>query len=334
MIEESKNIFKKNEILSILKRIGRYIKINKHVLASKVTLIELLVLKFPYLFPDQKNPPCLTIELTNICNLKCVYCNNPLFKVDRIHMSEEVQQKIINNVKTNSINRIRIGGGEPTLHPNFSNFCRELSKHTKFLSVVSNGQWVEIDTVKKLIDANFSMIEISVDAGGKELYESSRMGASFERLQKNLLDLREYKKAAGSKTMIKLRLMLRPSTKEREVAEIKQWKNYCDTVLPQFVMKHPDSNYDSDIFMPYHRYKNTIPRCTMPFKDLQIRVNGNIPYCQVLGSKIQDSEKLIAGNILSSTINEVWNTEIKKFRNEHRKKIHQLTKVCKGCKGT
>jgi radical SAM protein with 4Fe4S-binding SPASM domain len=249
-------------------------------------------------------------------------------------MDRAVQKRIIEDVKKYRINRVKIGGGEPTLNPDFFDFCKELSQNTRFLSVVTNAQWRDATMIKYLIESKLSMIEVSVDAGGKSVYESSRVGADYDLLQNNLRELIAYRNKMKSKTLIKIRLMLRPSTMHLERTESELWKNCSDAVLPQYIMKSPESDYESDVFISYNSQNNIIPRCTVPFKDLQVRVNGDVPYCQILGSKLNKQDRMIAGNLLKTDISAIWNKEIKKFRDEHRNRQHNLTEICRSCKGS
>src|SRR5262245_18741686 len=39
---------------------------------------DLLRKQFPFLLPDPVVPPSVSVEFTNICNLRCPYCTSPL----------------------------------------------------------------------------------------------------------------------------------------------------------------------------------------------------------------------------------------------------------------
>jgi organic radical activating enzyme len=72
-----------------------------------------------------RNAWCIQIDITNYCFLSCLYCsryNRHLRKDQRRHMSLEQIEKALDSLKTWPA-RIGIIGGEPLLHPDFSEIC-------------------------------------------------------------------------------------------------------------------------------------------------------------------------------------------------------------------
>lgn len=323
-----------NQIGRIFMRFSSYGKITRAFISHGIPLHEIIETKYPYYFRDSKKPCSLSVELGNVCNLKCVYCNIPCRSYKREFMSEIVFEKLIDNLRKENINRIRIGGGEPTLHPHFNDYMKEIRKYTKFLSIVTNVQWTRSNTVEVLINTPFDMIEVSMDVGGKDVYERSRVGANYELFEMNLVNLKKLRDESGKNILINMRLMLRPSKVKLLDQEIQNWKRYCDTIMPQFITKIPETTYEEDIFIPTQKVTGAVPRCTLPFKDILVNPGGEIPYCQVTGSTI-NRKKIIAGTILNNSILEIWNTEVKKMRAAHRLRSFDSyeTQYCKGCSG-
>jgi len=76
------------------------------------------------------------------------------------------------------------------------------------------------------------------------------------------------------------------------------------------------------------------PKCSLPFRNIQIRANGDIPICQISGSALNKSKRVIAGNIKDNSVNEIWNTgTFQTFRDAHRNRTLEDISICKGCKG-
>lgn len=135
---------------------------------------------------DSAMPHMLYVELSNVCNTRCVYCPCPGYHFDEPFLLQDVLEKIIVSLSHQPVDKIIIGGGEPTLHPEFDAFARRLKHCAKFLSVVTNGQWTDDGITAALADGTFDLVEVSVDAGGKEEYEKAREGARYDRLIANL----------------------------------------------------------------------------------------------------------------------------------------------------
>lgn len=323
-----------NQLKRLYNRFSSYIIISKDFLSKDVPVLEVIKTKFPYYLKDNKKPISLSIEMGNVCNLECSYCNVPHYTDKKEFMSENIFDKLIENLKKEKINRVRIGGGEPTLHPQFDYFVSEIRKHTKYLSIVTNCQWNQSSIVETLIKTPFDLIEVSMDAGGEDIYESSRRGAKYHLFESNLTYLKSLKDKSKSKTLINMRLMVRPSTQAIIKEEKKKWDKYCDSIMPQFIFKLPETEYNEDIFIPIQRMNNAIPKCTLPFKDILLKLNGEMPYCQVTGSTIA-KDKIIAGHILNETILSVWTSKVKQMRNAHRTRHFESyeTKYCNGCSG-
>ena len=144
-------------------------------------------------------------------------------------MQKEVFDRLVEGIKQLGVRRIRvIGNGEPTLHPDFALFTKQLAKAAPYLSVLTNGQWRRPkDIIHALLQAPVSMIEFSVDAATKDGYEKSRLGGSFERIIENLKLLKETKRRVGSRAIINLRIMMRPSERAVERQLRAFWQNFA-----------------------------------------------------------------------------------------------------------
>ncbi len=316
----------------MLSHLQYYLYLNSRILAKGVPLKELLILKYPFYMSDAKKPPLLSVDITDACDLACVYCNNPLFPHPRTMMSDEAIACLLKQVERSKINRVRIGGGEPTLHPKFAYIMRELSKRTKFLSLVTNGQWKDPAYAEILLRTGVDFIEVSLDAGGAEVYEKARPGANYKRLLDNLKALQRTRDILGCDVIIKVRLMLRPSTMHLEHEETKRLKRYCDCVHPQWLLKHPESDYDDDVFMQRSIAAHEIPVCSVPYRDLQVRPDGRIPLCPAKGCSIHTEKQQFIGDICGDSLLDIWNgKEMKEIRLAHRTRKGEVLQECLGC---
>lgn len=323
-----------NRISRILYRFNSYTKITNHAVKNGVTLKGLLLSKFPTRFPDAIAPPVLSIELTNYCNLKCPYCTSTLSSRKKGLMPNELVEKISKEAKLLNIQRIQmVGNGESTLHPNFEYCIHLLNNSTPYLSIVTNGQWSRDVTPLALLN-NTKLIEISVDAGGKDQYESSRLGGKYDNLIENLELINRLKKENKFSNLINIRLMIRPSQLGKVKMEIAFWKQYCDIVMPQFLTKINGTEYEVDIFIPKNASTNKFPKCSLPFYHLEVKWNGDVLMCYYSPFQIGEPG-LLLGNANVNSIVDLWNHAIlKQYRNAHRSGNKQLMPICKGCPGT
>jgi MoaA/NifB/PqqE/SkfB family radical SAM enzyme len=319
----------------ILYRLSAYRRLSCHMLRHGVSARDIVRSQFPYIAPDPSAPLIATVEFTNYCNLQCVYCLSPLGLRPRGFLQRETLFKIAEGVRQLGVRRVRVVGlGEPTLHPEFALFMQELARAAPYLSIVTNTNWKRPEeTIRALLEAPVSLVEISADSANKEGYEKSRLGGDFERLLANLTLLKETKRALHSRTIVNIRLMARPSERAIEHDLIAFWRDYADTVMPQYVVERKRLPNAKDVYRPTQFEDESYPRCSLPFKDLTIHWNGDVPLCYHSAQQIGEPG-LLLGNVQTHSLAEMWNADImRQYREGHCARDASKMPMCKGCSG-
>lgn len=324
-----------NRITRIFRRLNSYFQIFSDATKKGIKETDLLKSQFPFWFKDSDQPPIVAIELTNYCNLKCPYCTSPLGQRERGYMNEVTFSKIVGELKKLRPLRIQlVGNGESTIHPEFQNYLKQLTSTGHYVSLVTNGQWINPKVNEILIESKIDLIEFSIDAGGKEAYEKSRINGKYETLINNLTQLKNYRNFKKAKTVINIRLMLRPSQKSNYKIESEYWKQLGDKVMPQDLIKINNTNYEEDLFYPIQTKLNSYPKCSMPFKHMEFKFSGEVLMCYYTLHQI-GPPGLVLGNVNDSTILQLWNHPIMKtYRDAHRNRNSEKMSVCKSCPGT
>ncbi len=315
-----------NRLKKIIYRLGPYMRFLLHAARRGVPLTALARTQFPFLFSDASAPPCVHVGFTSACNLRCVYCRNPGLPYPRSFISTEVFNAVILSLRELSVPRVVVGGGEPTLHPEFGAMARELRRATRFLQIVTNGQWRQPEIGEVLLTTPFDRIEVSVDAGGREYYEKSRRGGSYALLVDNLTQLRKRRDALRASSRINIRLMIRPSIAAQAQDYSRFWSPYADSVMRQYVLHAAGTQYFDDVYMSHHSVNDAYPKCSIPFKVIPVSPTGNVRLCTMSG--------LLLGNILTSSLKEMWlGDTMRRYRYGHRTRELAEIPLCKGCVG-
>lgn len=322
-----------NRVARILFRLSSYARISAHMIRSGAPVIDIIRSQFPLVTPCPAYPVLITVELTNHCNVRCVYCTNPLGLRERGYMTDGTFTTFIEGIKRLKINRVRVvGNGEPTLHPEFAGYIKRIARAGPYLQVLSNGQWRDPQRIiRALLDAPANLIEVTVEGTSRDRYERSSVGAGFERLLQNLSLLKREKEAAGSRAIINLRVMVRPSDRHRE-KEIKRfWKKYGDTVMLQNLVVQKGLESVEDLYRPVQFDDQSYPVCALPFNAMGVNWNGDAPLCY--NSILQyEPPGLILGNLGDTGLADIWNGDVlTQYREAHHKRIPELMPLCKGC---
>lgn len=202
----------------------------------RVRCVDMLRSHFAFLLPDMQRPAYITIEFTNICNLRCPYCTSPLRLRKQGIMNEDVFTALVQQIKTLGVGRVRIvGNGEATLHPRFNEMIRRLAQACEYLTIVTNGQRLDLETITNMLLAPVRLIEVSVDSNCKDQYERMRVGGSFDKLLTNLVLLKQTRNKMNAPALINVRAMIHPSERVNESNILEFWRPFGDTVIPQYL---------------------------------------------------------------------------------------------------
>lgn len=99
----------------------------------------------------------IEIDITYLCNLHCLNCNRSVSQArESLHMTIATVEAFVRDSLARAVGwrRIRVLGGEPTLHPEFERVIEVLRIYTKvhsdcILEVVTNGYGDRVDNALK-----------------------------------------------------------------------------------------------------------------------------------------------------------------------------------------
>ncbi|MBL0174273.1 MAG: radical SAM protein [Ignavibacteria bacterium] len=110
-----------------LRKFGYLWKVAAQALRNGVPLRDYARMAAPlFLRGTSRLPHALYLEFSNVCNTVCEYCPYPAYGKALPFMRRDVFARILGALSEVPVNKIHVGGGEPTLHPHFSAWLREL----------------------------------------------------------------------------------------------------------------------------------------------------------------------------------------------------------------
>lgn len=301
------------------------------LLKKGMTLSNILRYQFPQWMPVAPLPPGLHLEFTNICNLACTYCNTTMNLRPKGLLSEDTFERVVEEVQRHSIKRVYVvGNGEPTLHPAFCDYIGKLSRVTNILSLTTNLQKITREVAESIVK-DVNLLNVSLDGADAESYERNRVRGKFTKLIDNFRLLNEIRKESNSNMVINARVMAHPSD-EKNLGLIKSfWKQFADIVSIQYVV---DMTGTGGNVYAIQTSIEKYPRCSLPFKQLNVLWNGEVPMCTYYYLQADNPDDFVLGNIRELGLKQLWLSPlIQHYRRAHKKRDVTNMPLCAGCGG-
>jgi mycofactocin radical SAM maturase len=136
-------------------------------------------------------PICLTWELTYACNLSCVHCLSSSGRRDPRELSTEECRAVIDELERMQVFYVNIGGGEPTVRPDFWELVDYATAHHVGVKFSTNGIKITPEIARRLAGSDYVDVQISLDGATADVNDVVRGTGSYEtalRAMQNLAD--------------------------------------------------------------------------------------------------------------------------------------------------
>jgi mycofactocin biosynthetic radical S-adenosylmethionine protein MftC len=124
-------------------------------------------------------PICLTWELTYACNLSCVHCLSSSGRRDPRELSTAECQAVIDELERMQVFYVNIGGGEPTVRPDFWELVDYATAHHVGVKFSTNGVKITPDRARQLAASDYVDVQISLDGATAEVNDAVRGPGSY-----------------------------------------------------------------------------------------------------------------------------------------------------------
>jgi mycofactocin biosynthetic radical S-adenosylmethionine protein MftC len=138
-------------------------------------------------------PICLTWELTYACNLACVHCLSSSGRRDPRELTTAECKDVIDTLERMQVFYVNIGGGEPTVRPDFWELVDYATAHHVGVKFSTNGIKIDPEVARRLAGSDYIDVQISLDGATAEVNDAVRGPGSFATARRAMGNL----KAAG-----------------------------------------------------------------------------------------------------------------------------------------
>ena len=263
-------------------------------------------------------PDIVQIESTNLCNAKCVFCPRDEMHRRQGVMDFDLYRKVVDECAALGITHVRVHNyGEPFLDKQLVEKVRYAkSKGIAEVGMISNGSLITEELARGMIEAGLDAINISVDASGKEVFESTRIHLKYDDVIRNIRTLARLRNESG-RTHPKLILsFVRQNNSAEESAFIKEWSQVADKIHITDLHNWAGTlNAKSDVQFPCYRLWLTFT----------VLWDGRVSMCCA-----DFDGRHVFGDLKSQTIAEVWNSPL--YRAARRQHLESGgPEICRSC---
>jgi radical SAM protein with 4Fe4S-binding SPASM domain len=260
--------------------------------------------------------------VTSICNLKCPFCATTYRDklINKGFISFDTVRKIIDEGADNGLYGVKFNyRGEPLLHKEICKFVA-YAKHKGLIDVYfnTNAMLLDADMAKNLIESGLDRMSVSIEGFTKEIYERYRVGANFEKVLSNIINLQDEKKRKGvSHPKVRVQTVLLDEIKGNLEEYKKFWSKIADEVayLDYKEMKERKKG----LCFPW--------ACPQIWQRMQVWWDGTIVPCNH-----DDNAGLKLGNISDMTIKQAWHSDfLDTVRQKHQDGLAHELESCDGC---
>jgi len=140
------------------------------------------------------SPVSINLDLTSACNFRCPHCvDSGIINTGEALDLDNIRKSIDTLRKRGLLSVILIGGGEPTVHPDFEEIVRYTKGMGLQVGIVTNGSKLErVASVADFLEEG-DWVRLSLDAAREETFRKSHVPGKNVTLQKILNDARDLK---------------------------------------------------------------------------------------------------------------------------------------------
>jgi mycofactocin biosynthetic radical S-adenosylmethionine protein MftC len=226
-------------------------------------------------------PICLTWELTYACNLACAHCLSSSGRRDPRELSTEQCEHVIDELQRMQVFYVNVGGGEPTIRPDFWHLLEYAVDHQVGVKFSTNGVRVDPARARFLAATDYIDVQVSLDGATADVNDYVRGPGSYDTAltalanladagfadaklsvvvtRHNITQLDEFKELADRYGATLRLTRLRPSGRGADVWDELHPLPEQQRVLYDWLMAHGEQVLTGDSFFHLAAYGGSLP---------------------------------------------------------------------------
>jgi len=276
---------------------------------------------FLFLGLSKKFPSTLNIEMTNHCNLACVFCPRTMTNRKLGNIEPALFKKIVNEM---ALKRKKLWilwlmkDGESLLHPNLVDliFYAKKKNITRRIEIYTNGILLEGELAKNLINSGLDSLIVSLDAVDLETFKKIKGHDAYEKIKENVLNFMRLKRNLKVRKPILSVKMIDDGQNQAEIEKFKKfWQGKVDGVVIQKL-----HSWEGSVKIPNSKLQISNLRrypCNLPWLAPAITWDGKVMPCCVN----YNENEMIMGDLTKESLEKIW--QGKKYKNLREAHLRQ-----------
>ena len=271
-------------------------------------------------------PSIVNLELTNRCNLECIFCDHSTLKKNmRLgEMDENLLESILISLKTFHIFELGLVGlGEPLLNEKLEKHLDIIDRHNESFTRISlntNGILLDEAKSKKIINSPVNFVTVSLNASNRKSYEELSSRDRFEEVVLNIKQFLEILRKGERKDFkVSIQFLSSVLNDEKEMKSL--FKDYLyDNVIvyKRYVYNKPSviSRANGRVNVASAYKINRFP-CWSMYTRVYVDIDGNAYPCTIGNDSYRDKSDMKIGNIKDQNLISIFSS--KKINNARKR---------------
>jgi len=199
----------------------KYLSITKILNVLRISF-SYVVSRKKLLFYKQVRPFFISIEPADFCQLECPECPVGASKRKQGQTIDfNAFTKTVDELKSTLFHLIFYFQGEPLLNKKLPEMIRYAHRSGIFTSTSTNGQLLNMQTAKALVESGLDKLIVSLDGANQKTYQMYRKGGQIELALRGIENINYWKKELKSKSPFLEIQMVVFRTNEHQIDEMK-----------------------------------------------------------------------------------------------------------------
>jgi radical SAM protein with 4Fe4S-binding SPASM domain len=195
----------------------------------------------------------LTIELSDVCNLKCIMCGINFIKKPTGFLDFEIFKNLVGDIIKEKLFFPHVQlhyEGESLMHPQISDILKLVNTFQKFfdtLIIDTNGHFMGDGILQELLKIEGLFLTFSIDAASKATYQKIRKGGNYDIMISNIKRFLKARANSIKNNLTRLQFIVQPLNEHEIKQFIEFWAKEFEKLGLEFSVLDTLSQFEKEI---------------------------------------------------------------------------------------